>query len=90
MNPLKGEAERAGQCLRECCLSHARDVFDQKVTAGQKAGHGQFDGFDLADDDLANLPDKSGDMIGHFVTRGRAAVIDKHDVAAGKSQAWNL
>jgi len=49
------EPERTRQCLRERRLADSRDVLDQQVAAGQQTGHGQAQGFLLANDDTSQL-----------------------------------
>src|SRR5581483_11457856 len=60
------------------------------MAAREQAGDGEFNGFDLADDDLANLLDKRRDPIRHLVTSNRIGDFAKHNVAGGQLRGLEL
>jgi len=55
LDTLKGERERASQRMGERCLAHARDVFNQKMAAGEQTCDRELYRLILAYDNFANL-----------------------------------
>jgi hypothetical protein len=65
LNPLKGQGERPGQRLRQRCFPNARDVFDQKMTAGEQTSDSEFNSLILAHDNFTNLLCENVNVILH-------------------------
>ena len=55
LNPLKGGADRPGQCLRKRRLTNSGNILDQQMTAREQARHCEFHRLDFADNHFANL-----------------------------------
>ena len=65
LDALKGEGERAGQRLRERCLAHARNIFNQDVAACEQTGDCELYRLILAYDNFANLLCEGINVIRH-------------------------
>ena len=79
LDALKGERQRACQCLRESCLADAWDVLDQKMTAREQTGDRQFYRLILAYDNFTNLLREGVNVIGHAGTICGNNGFRKHD-----------
>ena len=55
LDALKGERERARQRLRERCLAHAGNIFNQEVAACEQTGDGELYRLIFANNNFTNL-----------------------------------
>src|SRR4029453_5640179 len=80
LDTLKCECQRPGQCLRECCFAHARNVFDQEMTAREQTGDGELNCLVLAYDNFTDLLRETLNVVGHSEIICGNAALRKQDM----------
>jgi hypothetical protein len=65
LDALEAQTQGSGERVRQHGFAYAGNVFDQQVSARQKAGDRQPDLAFLAEDDAADLGDDVFDALGH-------------------------
>ena len=65
LDALKGERELARQRLRQRCLAHARNIFNQEVAACEQTGDCELYRLILAHNDFTNLLCERVNVIRH-------------------------
>ena len=79
LNPLKGGADRPGQCLRKRRLTNSGNILDQQMTAREQARERNPQRIGFADDHSGKLLQDSAEALGHRNRRLRKWA-DSHEL----------